>query len=219
MADDFAEAVRLAAADMRRNLRLPDDEVLTVVPPAGLIGPARKALAGDPTSIVSDERDQEMTDGTGWFADLSDNVEATAIGPWRPFLQAAGGCFPLPIWFASKDECEKFIGEHIAKTGWLDPPRSDAWNSVCHKAYENLTTDTSVSLDDIERVLVTGAREMAAVDWSTAEGATSGERLLDRVAETTGVCRLDVDAVLAWCADDAAYLLANARNPIDVNPT
>lgn len=155
-----------------------------------------------------------MPEGTGWFADLSDEGS-----PWQPFLQAAGGRFPLPVWFGSKAACEAWIAEHVTGRGWLDPPRSDAWNSVCHKAYENLTTDTSVTLDDIERVLLAGAREMAEVDWATAEGAAGGERLLTRVAETTGVSRSDVDAVLAWCAGDAAHLLASARTPIGVDPS
>jgi hypothetical protein len=53
---DLAAQVRAAAADMRRHLRLPDDEVITVVPPGTLVDAAREALGDDPTLVVSDEK-------------------------------------------------------------------------------------------------------------------------------------------------------------------
>lgn len=58
MTDDSAEAVRLAAADMRRHFRLPADELLVVVPPAGFVESVREGLADDPTLIVSDEKER-----------------------------------------------------------------------------------------------------------------------------------------------------------------
>lgn len=53
---DLAAQVREAAAQMRRHLRLPDDEVITVVPPAELVDTARRSLAADTTLVVSDEK-------------------------------------------------------------------------------------------------------------------------------------------------------------------
>jgi len=53
---DLAAQVREATARMRRHLRLPDDEVITVVPPGTLVNAAREALGDDPTLFVSDER-------------------------------------------------------------------------------------------------------------------------------------------------------------------
>jgi hypothetical protein len=44
-----------------------------------------------------------------WFADLSDDDEAVEGSPWQPFVQIAGGCFPLPIWFLTEHECQAFI--------------------------------------------------------------------------------------------------------------
>lgn len=53
---NVAAAVQIAAADMRRHLRLPDDEVITVVPPAQFVDHARDALRNDPSLVVSDEK-------------------------------------------------------------------------------------------------------------------------------------------------------------------
>lgn len=50
------EAVRAAAADMRRHLRLPKDAVITVVPPAPFVEVMRTATRDDPTLVVSDEK-------------------------------------------------------------------------------------------------------------------------------------------------------------------
>jgi hypothetical protein len=50
---------------------------------------------------VSDDR---------WFAAVSDDEDAVPGAPWQPFLQIAGGCFPLPMWFATEAECWSFIG-------------------------------------------------------------------------------------------------------------
>lgn len=53
---DLAAQVRAAAADMRRHLRLADDEVITVVPPAQFVDHARDALRDDLALVVSDEK-------------------------------------------------------------------------------------------------------------------------------------------------------------------
>ncbi len=60
----------------------------------------------------------------GWFADLSDEEERDPRWPWQPFLQAAGCCFPLPVWFDSKEECELFIERWVAGRGVLPSRRS-----------------------------------------------------------------------------------------------
>lgn len=60
MADDFADAIRLAAADMRRRFRLPDDGVITVVPPGPFVNHARDALRDDPSLVVSDEKARRL---------------------------------------------------------------------------------------------------------------------------------------------------------------
>ena len=44
-----------------------------------------------------------------WFADVSDPEDACDGMPWQPFLQIAGVCFPLPIWFATETDCVAFI--------------------------------------------------------------------------------------------------------------
>lgn len=54
-----------------------------------------------------------MSDYTGWFADLSDEEDRNPIAPWQPFIQTAGGCFPLRLWFETKDGCEEFIRECV----------------------------------------------------------------------------------------------------------
>ncbi|MCW6003881.1 hypothetical protein K1W54_04695 [Micromonospora sp. CPCC 205371] len=51
-----ADAVRAAAAEMRRQFRLPEDAVITVVPPAPFVAGMRTATRDDPTLFVSDEK-------------------------------------------------------------------------------------------------------------------------------------------------------------------
>jgi hypothetical protein len=53
---ELAAQIQAAAADMRRHMRLPEDAVITVVPPAQFIEPTREALGEDPTLVVSDEK-------------------------------------------------------------------------------------------------------------------------------------------------------------------
>jgi hypothetical protein len=42
-----------------------------------------------------------------WVADIGD--DGPERWPWQPFLQDGGCCLPLPVWFATKTECEEFI--------------------------------------------------------------------------------------------------------------
>jgi hypothetical protein len=56
---------------------------------------------------------------TGWFADLSDEEDRVKGSPYQPFLQTAGGCFPLPLWFDSEESCDEFIRDNIAGKGQL----------------------------------------------------------------------------------------------------
>ena len=58
--------------------------------------------------------------GRGWFADLSDEDVRDPKFPWQPFLQTDGCCFPLPVWFATKRDCEDFIREDVAGRGLLE---------------------------------------------------------------------------------------------------
>ncbi|HKN57144.1 MAG TPA: hypothetical protein VJX66_31960 [Amycolatopsis sp.] len=57
---------------------------------------------------------------TGWFADMSDEEYRLPEFPWQPFIQTAGGCFPLPIWFETEDACIEFIRKDILGRGLLD---------------------------------------------------------------------------------------------------
>lgn len=56
----------------------------------------------------------------GWFADLADEEERDPRCPWQPFLQISGCCFPLPVWFASEEDCMEFIRDDIVGRGLLD---------------------------------------------------------------------------------------------------
>ena len=61
-----------------------------------------------------------MTERAGWFASESDPEDATPWGPYQPFVQVSGGCFPLPIWFSTVEDCERFIREDLIGLGVLD---------------------------------------------------------------------------------------------------
>ena len=56
----------------------------------------------------------------GWFADLADEDARDPRFPWQPFLQTGACCLPLPVWFATKAECQDFIRVSIAGRGILD---------------------------------------------------------------------------------------------------
>lgn len=61
------------------------------------------------------DNERMETDRRGWFADPGDEDEDDydAQHPWRPYLQAAGLCVPLRMWFATKAECEEFIRTEV----------------------------------------------------------------------------------------------------------
>lgn len=84
----------------------------------------------------------------------------------------------------------------------------DAWRRVCLAAYDNLPRDTTVTMAQVDAVLLAGAREAVLADMSTTAGAEQYEQVIDRVSEATGVDRKDVDAVLTQCAEDATLLIS-----------
>ncbi|WP_405611333.1 hypothetical protein [Streptomyces sp. NBC_01508] len=65
-----------------------------------------------------------MSDYTGWFAGLSDEADRNPIAPWQPFIQTAGGCFPLPLWYATEEGCLDAIEHDILGRGLLDGSRT-----------------------------------------------------------------------------------------------
>lgn len=84
----------------------------------------------------------------------------------------------------------------------------DAWRRVCLEAYRNLPANTAVTMGQVDAVLLTGAHDATALDAPAAESSAAYGRLLDRVSHATGVDRGDVDAILSWCAADAAVLVS-----------
>lgn len=56
-----------------------------------------------------------MEERKGWFADQCEEED-----PWQPFVQVAGGCFPLPVWFETEEACEAFIRNELAGLGELE---------------------------------------------------------------------------------------------------
>lgn len=87
----------------------------------------------------------------------------------------------------------------------------DAWRRTCMKAYENLSTNTAVTMNQVDIVLMQGAREAAALDTSTPNGLDQYEKLIDRVAQAADIDRYDTDAILVWCAEQAATLIEYPR--------
>lgn len=80
----------------------------------------------------------------------------------------------------------------------------DAWRSACLGAFENLSTDTPVTMAQVSAVLLAGARRYAS------GGPNIGAPVwYEQIAETTGVTFDDVDAILCWRGDEAAKLLAD----------
>lgn len=49
------------------------------------------------------------TNENRWVAEKVSN----RAHPWVPTLETGGSCFSLPIWFATKEECEQFIAKEI----------------------------------------------------------------------------------------------------------
>lgn len=54
-----------------------------------------------------------MSSDNFWFAerDYSDGYDPR--WQWQPTLQGGGFCLSLPIWFATKAECEAFIRDEV----------------------------------------------------------------------------------------------------------
>lgn len=61
-----------------------------------------------------------MSEDRFWFADVSDPEDAVEGSPYQPFIQTAGGCFPLPLWFATEQECRDWIAEYVVGAGLED---------------------------------------------------------------------------------------------------
>jgi hypothetical protein len=87
----------------------------------------------------------------------------------------------------------------------------DAWRRVCLSAFDNLAKDTTVTMAQVDAVLMAGAREAGTFDTSTIDGAARYGRLVDRVSRSTSVDHDDVDSILSWCAKDATRLLGEPR--------
>lgn len=64
-----------------------------------------------------------MSERSGWFADPSDPEDRDERWPWQAFIQTAGGCYPLPLWFETKEACERFIRDDVLGRGMLDDAR------------------------------------------------------------------------------------------------
>ena len=56
-----------------------------------------------------------------WFADIDEDADQR--WPWQPILQLDGMCMSVDsVHFATRDECEWFIREHLVGSGWMDGP-------------------------------------------------------------------------------------------------
>lgn len=98
-----------------------------------------------------------------------------------------------------------------------------AWRRVCLKAFDNLRTDTGVTVGQVDQVLTAGARDYVA--WAAFNDRVPGyekgsyatlTKLTERVAETTGVNASDVDAILCWASEDAAPLIVEQPDDVEV---
>jgi hypothetical protein len=58
-----------------------------------------------------------MTNETGWFSDV-DTDQPVGAWEWQPCLQLPGWCPSMPVWFATKADCDQFIREDIIGMGW-----------------------------------------------------------------------------------------------------
>lgn len=62
----------------------------------------------------------------GWFAGLADHDVRNERCPWQPYYDIGGECFALPVWFASKAECERFILVQIGAEPLVNEEATDA---------------------------------------------------------------------------------------------
>lgn len=54
--------------------------------------------------------------GTGWFSAIDE--DASTDFQWQPCLQLEGWGPTLDVWFASKEECDRFIAGDVIGKGW-----------------------------------------------------------------------------------------------------
>lgn len=60
-----------------------------------------------------------MSDG-GWLAVKErPDEDHDHRYPWFPALEVGGSSYPLPVWFATEDECEAFIRDTVIGKGLL----------------------------------------------------------------------------------------------------
>lgn len=79
----------------------------------------------------------------GWFADIDDDPDRGSRFQWQPNIQVGGAILPLPVWFETREGCERFIREEIVGQGWIDGPMRYACPdcaSVPDEWCTNLTT-------------------------------------------------------------------------------
>lgn len=83
----------------------------------------------------------------------------------------------------------------------------DNWRRVCMEAFDNLPGDTTVTMADIDAVLLDGARDAAALDTSDPYQARDYRTLVDRLSHKHDLSLEDVDSILLWRGKDAAALI------------
>lgn len=61
-----------------------------------------------------------MNGERGWFADVRQDPEDGPADMWQPCLETGIGHIPcFDIWFATRQECEKWIAETVLGVGML----------------------------------------------------------------------------------------------------
>lgn len=83
----------------------------------------------------------------------------------------------------------------------------DAWRRVCLTAFDNLPSDTGVTMAQVDAVLTAGARRFT----SEPTGGGALDAWFEEIGAPVGLNFHDVDAILSWCAGDAAKLLTEPR--------
>jgi len=81
-----------------------------------------------------------------------------------------------------------------------------SWIRVVNRAYENLPKDTTVTRAQIRAVLMNYARAWVAVDLDRPRRLAM---IAAAAAEAYGITIDQADAILSWCGDDAALVLAS----------
>jgi hypothetical protein len=57
-------------------------------------------------------------DNRGWFADIDEGTPSGDM-QWAPFLQLDWGAPSMDVWFASEEDCLRFIREEVVGKGVL----------------------------------------------------------------------------------------------------